>query len=222
MRRPAVLRLRLAALLAITVLFAAVAFAAPAGKEPKILLFGDSLIAGLGLPPDKAFPAKLAAKLRSMGINAKVIPAGNSGDTTTDGVNRLDWALAQNKPDFILIELGANDGFRAFDPRTLMRINFDLMIQKAKTAGAKVLLAGMKAPLNWGDDYVRGFDALYLDLARTHGVALYPFFLDGVALQSQLNQADGYHPNERGVDVIVDRITPYIVRLLQQDQGGRS
>lgn len=221
MRRPAVLRLRLAALLAITVLFAAVAFAAPAGKEPKILLFGDSLIAGLGLPPDKAFPAKLDTKLRSMGINAKIINGGVSGDTTQGGVSRLDWALTQNKPDLVVVEFGANDGFRSIDPRVI-RINLDLMIQKAKAAGAKVLLAGMLAPKNWTDAYERDFNAVYPDLARTHGITLYPFFLEGVAMQPQLNQADGYHPNERGVDVIADRITPYIVRLLQQDQGGRS
>lgn len=200
----------LAALLAFGVLFAGErsAFA----RVLTILAFGDSLTAGPGLPPDAAFPAKLAERLQSEGREVHVIDGGQSGDTTTDGLGRLDWVLA-DKPELVILELGANDALRGIDPKTV-RANLEAMIEKIQKSGAAVLLAGMRSPANWGAEYQQQFDRIYPELAKAHGVALYPFFLEGVAMDPQLNQADGLHPNERGVAVIVDGIAPYVSRLL--------
>ena len=190
------------------------ASAAPRG--PVIVAFGDSLTAGFGLPAEAAFPVRLEARLKAEGIDARVVNAGNSGDTTTDGLARLDWSLA-DKPQLVILELGANDMLRGIDPK-LVRANLEAMIAKIQSSGAKVLLAGMQAQANWGKDYQQRFDRIYPELARAHGVALYRFFLDGVAMDPQLNQPDGLHPNARGVAVLVDRIAPYVAKLI----GGRS
>lgn len=189
---------------------------AAAAPLTTILAFGDSLTAGFGLPPDQAFPARLEARLRAEGTPVRVVNGGNSGDTTTDGLARLDWALAE-KPDLVILELGANDMLRGTDPK-IVRANLDAMITKTQASGAKVLLAGMQASPNWGEAYQHEFDRMYPELARAHGVTLYPFFLEGVAMDSQLNQADRLHPNERGVAVLVDHIAPVVIRLI----GGRS
>ena len=181
-------------------------------KTTEILAFGDSITAGFGLPQDEALPARLEEKLRADGQVVHIINAGNSGDTTADGLARLDWALAE-KPDAVILELGANDALRGLDP-AMVRTNLDALITKIQASGAKVLLVGMLAPANYGADYQRDFDKIYPELAQAHGVALYPFLLDGVALDPQLNQPDGLHPNERGVAVIVDRIAPYVARLI--------
>jgi len=181
-------------------------------KTTEILAFGDSITAGFGLPQDEALPARLEEKLRADGQVVHIINAGNSGDTTADGLARLDWALAE-KPDAVILELGANDALRGLDP-AMVRNNLDALITKIQASGAKVLLVGMLAPANYGADYQRDFDKIYPELAQAHGVALYPFLLDGVALDPQLNQPDGLHPNERGVAVIVDRIAPYVARLI--------
>jgi len=187
-----------------------------AARTPEILAFGDSLTAGLGLPAGDAFPAQLEARLKSQGLDVRVVNAGSSGDTTTDGLTRLDWALA-DRPELVILELGANDALRGIDP-TIIRANLDQMIDKIQASGAKLLLAGMQAPTNWGRDYQRDFDRIYPELAKAHGVALYPFFLDGVAMVPQLNQPDGLHPNKRGVTALVERIAPYVNRLM----GERS
>ena len=187
-----------------------------AASPPQILVFGDSLAAGFGLPPEASFPAKLEERLASDGIRTRVVNGGYSGDTTAGGLTRLDWALAE-KPDLVILELGANDALRGIDPDTV-RANLDAMIGKIKASGAKLLMAGMLAPTNWGEDYKKRFDALYPELAKAHGVALYPFFLDGVAMEPTLNQPDGLHPNARGVAALVDRIAPYVTKLL----GGPS
>lgn len=199
---------------------------AEAPRVPQILAFGDSLTAGFGLPESEAFPAQLQARLAQAGIKAHVIDAGNSGDTTAHGLDRLDWSLSE-KPDLVILELGANDMLRGIDPR-IVRANLDAMIKKIKASGAKVLLAGMRAAPNWGKNYQKAFNQTYPRLAKTEGVDLYPFFLDGVALNPTLNQPDLDHPNAKGVAVIVDRILPYVVRLLQKPLlakepiGGRS
>ena len=185
---------------------------AAAANPPQILVFGDSLAAGFGLPPEASFPARLEARLAGDGIRARVVNAGVSGDTTAGGLKRLDWALAE-KPDLVILELGANDALRGIDPETV-RANLDAMIGKVTASGAKLLLAGMRAPPNWGDAYQQRFDALYPELAKAHRVALYPFFLDGVAMEPSLNQPDGLHPNARGVALLVDRIAPYVAKLL--------
>ena len=178
----------------------------------RILAFGDSLTAGYGLPPKAGFTDRLEAKLRGEGLDVDVINAGVSGDTTTDGLARLDWTLA-DKPDLVILELGANDMLRGIDPK-LVRANLDAMLGKIRASGAKVLLAGMQAEANWGADYQRRFDRIYPELARERGVPLYPFFLDGVAMDPKLNQPDGLHPNEQGIAVLVDRIAPVIARLI--------
>jgi len=199
-------------------LFAALlAGAVPAAAGvPQVLVFGDSLTAGLGLPAEAAFPARLEARLKGEGVGLHVINGGNSGDTTADGLARLDWTLA-DKPDFVILELGANDALRGIDPK-LVRANLDALIAKIQAKGAKVLLMGMRAPPNWGEDYQHEFERIYPELAQAHGVTLYPFFLEGVAMDPKLNQPDGLHPNEKGVAALVDRIAPFLARLI----GGQS
>jgi acyl-CoA thioesterase I len=190
-------------------------------KTAEILAFGDSLTAGLGLPASEAFPARLAARLVDQGIAVKMINAGVSGDTTTDGLARLDWALA-DKPDFVILALGANDALRGIDPK-IVRANLDKIIDKVQASGAKILLLGMLAPANWGAQYEHEFDQIYPDLAKAHDVPLYPFFLDGVAMNPSLNQPDGLHPNERGVAIMVDRIAPLVAKMIEsQPIGGKS
>jgi acyl-CoA thioesterase-1 len=181
-------------------------------KPTEILVFGDSIAAGFGLPQQEAFPARLEAKLRADGLSVHVINAGVSGDTTADGLARLDWSLAE-KPDLVILELGANDALRGLDPAAV-RANLDKLIGKIEASGAKLLLAGMQAPANWGEQYQQAFNGIYPELAEAHGIPLYPFVLDGVALDPKLNQPDGLHPNERGVAIIVEHIAPYVARLM--------
>src|SRR5438874_9528339 len=146
-----------------------------AERMPQIVAFGDSLTAGHGLPAGAAFPFRLEARLRAEGILAHVVNAGVSGDTTSAGLARLDWSLA-DKPDLVILELGANDTLRGIDPK-IVRANLDAMIIKIQGNGAKVLLAGMRALANWGEEYQAEFERIYPELARAHGVTLYPFFL---------------------------------------------
>jgi acyl-CoA thioesterase-1 len=181
-------------------------------RVPVILDFGDSLTAGYGLMPEQAFPARLEAWLRARGIATKVINAGVSGDTTAGGLARLDWALA-DKPDLVILAMGANDALRGIDPR-LTYANLDKILTRIQAAGAKVLLLGMRAPPNWGRRYQAQFDAIFPDLATKHHVSLYPFFLDGVALDPALNQSDGLHPTARGADIIAERVAPLVQGLL--------
>jgi acyl-CoA thioesterase-1 len=195
---------------ALTVLILA---APPAAAHvPVILDFGDSLTAGHGLPANEAFPARLEAWLHQRGIEARVVNAGVSGDTTTGGLARLDWALA-DKPDLVILALGANDALRGIDP-AVVRDNLDKMMQKIAASGAKMLLLGMVAPPNWGEEYKSAFDRIFPELARAHRVPLYSFFLEGVAMKPELNQPDGLHPNEQGVAALVDRIAPIVARLV--------
>ncbi len=187
-----------------------------ASRVPEILAFGDSLTAGLGLPAEGTFPSRLEARLRAEGVGAHVVNAGVSGDTTAGGLARLDWALA-DKPEIVILELGANDALRGIDP-AIVRANLDAMIGKIQASGAKLLLMGMRAPPNLGEEYQHEFERIYPELARARGVTLYPFFLEGVAMDPKLNQPDGIHPNERGVAALVERIAPYVARLI----GDRS
>jgi acyl-CoA thioesterase I len=197
----------------LAIAFGLILLAAPAAaRAPVILDFGDSLTAGYGLPSGQAFPARLEAWLHQRGIEARVVNAGVSGDTTAGGLARLDWALA-DKPDLVILALGANDALRGIDPK-IVRDNLDRMIGKFEAGGAQVLLLGMLAPPNWGDEYKRAFDQIFPELARTHHLPLYPFFLEGVAMKPELNQPDGLHPNERGVAVLVDRIAPVVAGLI--------
>ncbi len=178
----------------------------------KLAVLGDSLSAGYGVSPAQAIPARLEAALKKDGRNVTVINHGVSGDTTAGGLERLDWMLA-DKPDIVLVELGANDALRGSDPAAAER-NLDAIITKLKAAGVTVWLAGMLAPRNFGPEYSKQFDGLYQRLADKHGVPLYPFFLDGVAQDPALNQADGIHPNPKGVDVVVERLLPFVTKNL--------
>ena len=186
---------------------------APAQESRRLVVLGDSLAAGYGLPSDHAFPARLQTALIAAGHAIEVINAGVSGDTTAGGLARLDWALGNPAPGFAIVELGANDALRGLDPAHAYD-NLDRIITRLKSRRIKLLLAGMKAPRNLGRDYASAFDAIYPRLAAKHGVPLYDFFLDGVAADPGLNQRDGIHPNARGVEVIVERILPYVTRLL--------
>jgi acyl-CoA thioesterase-1 len=187
-----------------------------AGGPIRILALGDSLTAGYGLPSDRAFPIRLQQALKARGVDAVVDNAGVSGDTTAGGLARLDWSLAGGKPQVAIVELGANDGLRGLDPATT-RKNLDAILTRLKAAGVRVLLAGMYAPPNLGRDYGREFNAIYPELAAKHKVALYPFFLDGVAANPALNQPDGIHPSAKGVDIIVERILPAVAKLASDD-----
>jgi len=184
----------------------------PACAAPRILALGDSLTSGYGLPPEDGFTARLAAQLKAEGIAADIINGGVSGDTSAGGLARLDWAMGDH-PDFVLVELGANDALRGINPKVTYA-NLDQILAKLNAAGVKVLLIGMRALANWGPAYEQEFDAIYPKLAAKYGAMLYPFFLDGVALDPKLNQADGIHPNAQGVAVIVARLAPYVARLL--------
>jgi acyl-CoA thioesterase-1 len=197
-------------------LAAAPAQAAPAAAATKIVAFGDSLTAGYGLKPSEAFPVRLKARLEQDGYAVEIENAGVSGDTTSGGLARLDWAIGDH-PDIVLLELGANDALRGIDPK-LTRSNLDAMLQRLTRAHIKVLLIGMKAPRNWGPEFDNAFDAIYPDLAKKYGVPLYPFFLDGVALDAKLNQDDGLHPSAAGVEVIVAKIAPAVERLIGPEE----
>ena len=184
-----------------------------AQTEPvKLAILGDSLAAGYGLAPAQAFPNRLQAALKDKGRNVTVINHGVSGDTTMGGLERVDWMMA-DKPDIVMVELGGNDMLRALDPASTER-NLDAIMGKLKQAGTTVWLVGMMAPRNFGPEYVNQFDGIYKKLADKHGVPLYPFFLDGVAQEPALNQADGIHPNPKGVDIVVERILPFITKNL--------
>lgn len=178
-----------------------------------ILALGDSLTAGLGLDPSKAFPAKLEAALKAKGHDVVVLNAGVSGDTAAQGAARLDWALTDDV-DAVLVELGANDALRGLAPEQAKQA-LDGLLATLQQRKLPVLLLGMKAPPNLGPDYGAAFDAMFPDLAKQYGVALYPFFLDGVAADAKLNQADGMHPNPQGVDEIVKRVLPSVEALLK-------
>lgn len=203
-------RLLLAFALAITLVTAK--SGAVRAEPVKILAFGDSLTAGYGLPEGDGFVPQLQQALEKMGREVTVINGGLSGDTTAGGLSRLDWMLAE-KPDAVIVELGANDMLRGLSPDEA-RSNLDATLQRIKESGAKVLLVGMLATRNLGADYVAKFDAIYPDLAKVHDVSLYPFFLDGVAAKPELNQQDGLHPTKEGVAVIVGNILPYVEKML--------
>ena len=179
-----------------------------------ILALGDSLTAGLGLETPEAFPARLEAALKAKGFDVRIVNAGVSGDTAAAGLARLDWALSDDVGGLI-VELGANDALRGLDPAQT-EAALDAILAKAAARKLPVLVAGMQAPPNLGPDYAAAFDAIYPRLAKKHGAILYPFFLDGVAAQPSLNQADGIHPNGKGVDIIVERIMPSVEGLIRR------
>ncbi len=181
-------------------------------QTSKIMVFGDSLVAGYGLDAEQGFVSQLRHALIKSGFEHEVINAGVSGDTTAGGRARLDWALAE-EPDYVIIVLGGNDMLRGLAPEQT-RANLDDILARLKDRNIGVLLCGMLAPVNLGREYRDAFDPIFSELAERHQVHLYPFFLEGVALQPELNQPDGLHPNEAGVAHIVASIMPYIHTLL--------
>ena len=204
-----------AALAALAVLAGLAAPAAPARAETvRILALGDSLTAGYGLDLADTFPVLLEGALRADGLDVAVINAGVSGDTTAGGLARLGWALA-DRPHMAIVALGGNDALRGLDPDTT-RTNLDAIVTRIETAGVRVLLAGMKAPPNLGAEYGRAFNAVFAGVAERHGVALYPFLLEGVAAVPELNQDDAIHPNARGVQIMVQGILSYVRDLIAE------
>jgi len=177
-----------------------------------ILALGDSLVAGYGLAPDEAFPVKLEAALRARGHDVAIINGGVSGDTAMDGLGRLEWSLTEDV-DAAIVELGANDALRGL-PAAQAEKALDEVMTVLNRRRLPVLIAGMMAPPNLGADYALAFNGMYARLAAKHGALLYPFFLDGVAAEASLNQADGMHPTGEGVDKIVARMLPAVEELL--------
>jgi acyl-CoA thioesterase I len=204
-----------------TVVMAGTAFAqSPAAgdaKPIKMVVLGDSLSAGLGLPGSSAFPVRLQKALKDKGIAVDMINAGVSGDTSSGGRDRLDWSVPQGT-EAVIVELGANDALRGIDPKVTRSALSDILTQ-LKARKIAVLLCGMLAPPNYGDDYSARFNAIYPDLAKSFGVPLYPFFLEGVATDARLNQADGMHPTAEGVDVIVKNMLPTVQAFLGAISG---
>ena len=202
-------------LVLITILTVSSSFAnSTASKSVVILAFGDSLTAGYGLERDDSFPRQLENSLATSGYPVTVINSGVSGDTSAGGLARLEWALAGN-PQIVLVELGANDALRGLDPAQTYD-NLDQILVRLKKAGCRIVFAGMRAPRNLGLDYTFEFDQIYPDLADRHDLYFYPFFLEGVAADPGLNQADGIHPNAEGVRVVVKGIQPLVVKAVEE------
>ena len=189
-------------------------------RPVKMVVLGDSLSAGLGLSASAAFPQQLQKALESKGIAVDIINAGVSGDTSSGGRDRLDWSVPDGT-QAVILELGANDALRGTDPAVTRSALSDILT-RLKARGIAVLLCGMVAPPNYGSDYSARFNAIYPDLAKSFGVPLYPFFLEGVAADAKLNQADGMHPTAEGVDVIVKNILPTVQAFLGTISGQRS
>jgi acyl-CoA thioesterase-1 len=185
-----------------------------------IVAFGDSLTAGFGLPQSESFPAKLEAALKAQGKNVSVVNAGVSGDTVSAALARLDWALPP-EANAVIVELGGNDALQGLPPAEI-EAALAKIIERLKAKDLPVLIAGMESPRNMGKDYVDQFRAIYADLAERYGAVLYPFFLDGVALDAGLMQEDAIHPNAKGVDRIVQGILPKVDELLAQAEARRS
>ncbi|ULA59664.1 MAG: Arylesterase precursor [Nitrospira sp.] len=186
-------------------------------NRPKIVAFGDSLTAGLGVSPEQTYPAQLQKQLDTLGLRYQVLNAGVSGDTTAGGLRRVSWVLA-GKPSVVILELGGNDGLRGLSlPET--RSHLDAMIRQLKEARVQVILAGMKLPPNYGEEYTTKFEAIYRDLAKTHALALIPFLLEGVGGDQKLNQADGIHPTGEGYRIVVQNVLQTLLPLLNASES---
>lgn len=202
------------------VMFMAASGAALAADRPvRIVALGDSLSAGFGLPASAAFPTRLEQALKAKGLAVDIANAGVSGDTASGGLSRLNWSVPEGT-DAVILELGANDMLRGVDPQ-LTRKAIETIVRTLKGRRIEVLLAGMRAPPNLGADYRRAFDAIFPDLASAYGLVFYPFFLDGIAADPKLNQRDGIHPTQAGIDIIVARILPKAEELVARVRARR-
>ena len=181
-------------------------------NRPRIVAFGDSLTAGLGVATEDTYPARLQRRLDEQGLRYRVINAGVSGDTTAGGLRRVEWVL-KSHPDMVILELGGNDGLRGLNVQET-KANLEQIIQRCQEASVTVVLAGMKLPPNYGADYTKAFEAIYPALAKRYRVLLIPFFLDGVAGSASLNQADGIHPTSEGYRIITEKVLEQITPLL--------
>ena len=181
-------------------------------NRPRIVAFGDSLTAGLGVATEDTYPARLQRRLDEQGLRYRVINAGVSGDTTAGGLRRVEWVL-KSHPDMVILELGGNDGLRGLNVQET-KANLEQIIQRCQEASVTVILAGMKLPPNYGADYTKAFEAIYPALAKRYRVLLIPFFLDGVAGSASLNQADGIHPTSEGYRIITEKVLEQITPLL--------
>ncbi len=191
------------------------AILSPASDDrPRIVAFGDSLTAGLGVEADESYPAQLQRRLDSLGYHYRVINAGVSGDTTAGGLRRVSWIL-NNKPELVILELGANDGLRGLSIDHA-KSNLRQIIRQLQDGGTTVVLAGMKLPPNYGHEYTARFEAMYRMLAKEYDLALIPFFLEGVGGSSSLNQADGIHPTREGYEIIVDQVLKVLRPMLNE------
>ena len=184
-------------------------------EPPRIVAFGNSLTAGLGVSPDQSYPAQLQRRLREAGYHYDVINAGVSGDTTTGGLRRLAWIL-KSRPSVVILELGANDGLRG-QPPSRMGSNLTEIIDGLQEAGVEVVLAGIQIPPNYGLAYTTGFASVFERLAQDHSVTLIPFFLEGVAARKELNQADGIHPTAEGYRIVAQTVFDVIEPLLKKE-----
>lgn len=200
---------------AVLAVVAGLTLLSPAAWACRLTVLGDSLAAGYGVEEQGAFPVRLQAALNARGVDCEVLNAGVSGDTSAGGLARLEWVLA-DRPTHLLVELGGNDALRGL-PVEQLKDNLNRIVSAAKARGVQVILAGMLAPPNMGRSYGDAFRQVYLDVAREQEVPLYPFFLDGVILTDGLMQADGIHPNGRGVEVIAERIAPLVAAAIQDD-----
>lgn len=182
--------------------------------RPRIVAFGNSLTAGLGVAAEDSYPSQLQRRLDQDGFQYRVINAGVSGDTTAGGLRRISWVL-KSQPHIVILELGANDGLRGLSLRET-KANLERIIQQCQSASVTVVLAGMKLPPNYGAEYTNGFESIYAALASQYQLVLIPFFLDGVAGSTSLNQADGIHPTGDGYRIIVDKVMGTVRPLLDR------
>ena len=192
---------------------------AEADRGQTVLVVGDSLSAAFGIAPEESWVALLGERLRAEGYGSGVANASITGDTTTGGLKRLPRALQVHKPAVVIIELGGNDGLRG-TPIALMRSNLGRMIELSQAAGARVVLAGMQIPTNYGGPYTRAFAAVYPELASKHGTGLVDFFLQGMALDIPLFQADGIHPTAAAQKILLDNVWPVLETELKRQQAG--
>jgi len=207
-------------MLAIAMFFASATFSSAAEKPIRILAFGDSLTSGYGVRQNQAFPTLLQKELKARGHNVVVMNGGVAGDTTAAGLARFDWTVGDDV-DAVILELGANDALRGIDPK-VTRENMQKILAKLHERRLPVLLAGMRSPANWGETYSDDFDGIFPALAKEHGLIFYPFFLEGVVLDSKLNQKDGMHPNAKGVAEIVRQIMPSVEELIGKVEAQRA